>query len=280
MALSRPRWLPTVWSNCLAGYWLGGGGSGGTLAYLLLAATLLYFGGALLNDAFDVDHDRQHRRTRPIPSGAVSLTTVWRCGLGCLASGLLMLSWAGRASGTAGLVLVIFMVIFYAIHRLVAFAPVLLGICRFLLYLVSASMAQHGVTGWAIWCGLAMGAYVSGLGFFARWQKAPDQAHFGPVFLLAVPIGLAFVLNSGRFHSAGLLLSAIQGLWCVVALRQTFWSVDRQVDRTVTALVSGIVAVDWLAVADAPRGLSFLFLGLWGAAVLLQSTGTRPVQTT
>src|SRR5213075_1303788 len=76
LILGRVSNLPTVWSNCLAGWWLGGGGNSGMLPFLFAGVTLLYLGGMFLNDAFDVEFDRQHREERPIPSGRISLATV------------------------------------------------------------------------------------------------------------------------------------------------------------------------------------------------------------
>ena len=40
LALSRVSHLPTVWSNCLAGWWLGGGGNFAKLPLLFLGVIL------------------------------------------------------------------------------------------------------------------------------------------------------------------------------------------------------------------------------------------------
>ena len=85
LVLGRVSNLPTVWSNCLCGWLLAGGGSWSRLLLLCLATSLLYIGGMYLNDAFDASFDRQHRRQRPIPSGAVSESFVWIAGLALLA---------------------------------------------------------------------------------------------------------------------------------------------------------------------------------------------------
>ncbi len=69
--------MPTVWSNCLAAWLLGGGGSVGRLWSLLLGGTLIYVGGMWLNDAVDAPFDREFRPERPIPSGKVSVADVW-----------------------------------------------------------------------------------------------------------------------------------------------------------------------------------------------------------
>src|SRR6187549_3121603 len=91
LVLGRVSNLPTVWSNCLAGWWLGGGGNSVKLPFLLLGVSLLYVGGMFLNDAFDEPFDRQHRKERPIPSGKISAGLVWRWGFALLAVGEVLL---------------------------------------------------------------------------------------------------------------------------------------------------------------------------------------------
>src|SRR6266498_3888642 len=93
LALGRVSNLPTVWSNCLAGWWLGGGGNFQKLPWLLAGTTFLYVGGMFLNDAFDTEFDQQRRKERPIPSGAISSRTVWQFGFVWLALGVACLFW-------------------------------------------------------------------------------------------------------------------------------------------------------------------------------------------
>src|SRR5476649_1795380 len=92
LVLGRVSNLPTVWSNCLAGWWLGGGGNYRKLPLLLLGLSALYIGGMYLNDAFDEDFDRQRRPERPIPSGKISAARVWRFGFGQLGLGIFLRS--------------------------------------------------------------------------------------------------------------------------------------------------------------------------------------------
>src|ERR1700724_3163452 len=99
LVLGRISNLPTVWSNCLAGWWLGGGGNYQNLIPLLLGTTLLYVGGMFLNDAFNAEFDAQYRRNRPIPSGAISAKAVWRIGLGLLGIGAICLMVPGKTTG-------------------------------------------------------------------------------------------------------------------------------------------------------------------------------------
>src|SRR6266446_2905999 len=98
LILGRASNLPTVWSNCLAGWLLGGGGDSEKLVLLCLSATFLYLGGMYLNDAFDAQFDQQHRPERPIPSGAIRAASVWKWGLGLLIAGCAGLSLLGETT--------------------------------------------------------------------------------------------------------------------------------------------------------------------------------------
>jgi 4-hydroxybenzoate polyprenyltransferase len=270
LILGRVSTLPTVWSNCLAGWWLGGGGRYAALPWLFFGSTFLYAGGTFLNDAFDADFDQQHRRARPIPGGAIELETVRRLGLVWLAIGWLSLLWLGRVPAALGLLLIACIVGYNSVHRLITFSPVLLGVCRFFLYVIAASVAANGVTGWSIWCGLAIACYLMGLGYFLPRERKHGALSHWPLLVLATPVLLALLMNADGFRSDALLLSAILVLWVIRSLRYTLWSSARELVRTVSGLFAGIVFADWLAAADVPRQWSAVFLALFGATLLLQ----------
>src|SRR5215211_3201920 len=96
LLLGRVSNVPTVWSNCLAGWILAGTGAVDRLGWVCAGATFLYVAGMYLNDAFDATFDRQHRPERPVPSGAISVTAVWRWGILWLAVGLACVWHVGR----------------------------------------------------------------------------------------------------------------------------------------------------------------------------------------
>jgi 4-hydroxybenzoate polyprenyltransferase len=272
LVLGRVSNLPTVWSNCLAGWWLGGGGQVEKLPLLFVGATLLYVGGMYWNDAFDEEFDRQFRMERPIPAGAMSPQAVWRLGMLWLGIGALCLVCIGRTTGTIGLILLSCIVLYDALHKRISFAPFLMGLCRFCLYLAAASVGASGITGLSIWCGLALAAYVIGLSYLARSESSPKPARLRYALLipLILPAGLALTINAGVLRESTAMLSAIFALWIVRCLRPTFWSETRNIGRTVSGLLAGIVIVDWLAAVDVPRELAFVFLGLFLAANVLQ----------
>ena len=231
---------------------------------------MLYVGGMYLNDAFDVNFDQQHRKQRPIPSGAISLGAVWKLGLLWLGLGLAFLFWIGDTTGGLGVALVACILFYDAVHKLITFSPLLMGACRFFVYFVAASVGGGGVTGWATWCGLALASYVVGLSFLARRESARGPIQYWPVIFLPAPILLALFMNAGEYRKSAALLSLILGLWILRCLRSIMWSTERHVGRTVSGLLAGIVFVDWLAMADAPRNLGIVFLALFGLALLFQ----------
>jgi 4-hydroxybenzoate polyprenyltransferase len=280
LALSRISRLPTVWSNCLAGWWLGGGGNGQRLPFLFGGATLLYIGGSWLNHAFDAEYDRHHRPARPIPSGVIALRTVWRWGLACLVLGALLLFSLSELTGGLGLGLIFFAILYNTLHRSLSSGPLLKAMCRLFLYLMGASIAAHGFSGALLWCSLALAAYMTGVGLLARWEENPGQAPQWPGLLLLAAPAFALLMNVNGYREPALLLSALLALWLLRAWRQTFWSLEPALGRTVSDLVAGVVFVDWLAVGPvpsalsetnhAPRELSAVFIGLLLVTLLLQ----------
>ncbi len=275
LALSRAADLPTVWSNCLAGWWLGGGGFSVRLPLVLAGATFLYLGGAFLHDVSDERFDREFRRARPLPSGAASPAFARGVGWGCLIAGEGCLFAASQAAGVLGLALAMCALAFNATHRLITFSPVLLGACRLLLYVLAATAGADGVTGWALWCGVALAVYVAGARWLPRAENTRAAIDYWPVALLAAPICLAVLLDVGHYRLPGLELSAVFGLWVLYCLRYAFWPADRDYARAAGGLVAGIVFADWLAALDVPRALSVAFLALFGASLLLQRAVPR-----
>ena len=271
LLLGRVSNLPTVWSNCVAGWWLGGAGHPGRLALLLPGVSLLYLGGMFLNDAFDADFDRQRRSERPIPSGKISVGEVWRFGWGALGLGLLLLLAAGWTTGGLGLLLAGGIVLYDAVHKFVTASPWLMGACRFWVYLVAASTGAIGVNGWAIFGGFALALYVVGLSQVARRESFRGRGSRWPFAWLAAPILLALVMNTGGYLRPALWVTLILVLWLAFSTQNLLGKRDGNIGHAVTGLLAGITLVDWLAVApECPRGLSLVFPLLLAATRLAQ----------
>jgi 4-hydroxybenzoate polyprenyltransferase len=272
LVLGRVSNLPTVWSNCLAGWWLGGGGNFWKLPPLLFGVSALYTGGMFLNDAFDAEFDRQRRASRPIPSGMISLGAVWRWSFALLATGALALAILGKTTGVLTLALLACIIIYDTTHKAITASPWLIGLCRFWVYLIAGSTGVWGVNGGPIWCGAALAFYVAGLSSVARRESFRGPIPYWPLLLLATPVFLAMLINAGEARKSAMLLSLVFGLWIARCARTIFQSGEANIGRIVSGLLAGIVFVDWIAVGpQIPHTLSaVVFLALFGTTLWLQ----------
>lgn len=270
LILGRVSNLPTVWSNCFAGWWLGGGGSWWTLFDVGLGASLLYVGGMYLNDAIDADFDRQHRQERPIPAGHIAAGTVWWFAVVLLTAGSVLLFPLGWTPAVLTLLLVTSIILYDVVHKWIAFSPVIMAACRFWLFVLAACTGADGVTGHAVWCAIVLAAYIVGLSYIARQESLASPVAAWPAYLLALPVVLALLVNDGDARWRGAALSGLLIAWSLYCLGHTFWSGKRNVGRTVSGLLAGIVLVDLLAIGGGTIWLGLGFLCLFALALLFQ----------
>jgi 4-hydroxybenzoate polyprenyltransferase len=270
LILGRVSNVPTVWSNCLAGWLLSGGDDWGRFLLLTFGATCLYLGGMFLNDAFDATFDLQHRPERPIPSGAIRVETVWAWGFGWLGLGVACMFGLWQTTLICALLLAVTILVYDAIHKIFALSPVLMAACRFLLVLMAASAGRHGITGLSIWTALALASYIIGLSFLARKESVAAPVSRWPCLFLAVPLMLALVVNQGEYLLRAIVLCVAAGLWMLRCLSFALWSPQRNIGRCVSGLLAGIVLVDLLAAWDGTPRTGAAFVGLFILALLLQ----------
>ena len=270
LILGRVSNLPTVWSDCLAAWWLGGQGSRASLFWVALAASFLYEGGMFLNDAFDAQFDRLHRRTRPIPSGAISEREVWRWGFLWLALGLGSVVWLGWVAAAWAVALCGCVLVYNAIHKWMPLAPFLMGMCRLSVYLMAASTAQRGITGEVIWKGLALAAYIVGLSYLARKESSRVRINFWPGLLVAMPIFLAGMIDNGPSWLPATVYSLALAAWSCWALSRSLGQAEPNVGYTVSRLLAGVVLVDLLATASGSEPWTLFFAVFFALAVQLQ----------
>jgi hypothetical protein len=269
LVLGRISNLPTVWSNCLAAWLLNGGGS--WLVFLLLGsgATLLYVGGMFLNDAFDADFDRQFRSERPIPSGQITERDVWWFGGLLIFLGWLLLFLLGNTVALLGLLLVAAIILYDAVHKHTEVAPLLMALCRFLLYVVAGAATFQNVNQPVLGHGLALAAYIVGVSLLARNESRPGRITFLPLLFLVAPLVATVWINPGRNVLSWLAFAALLAwlFWC----GRDFLNRGKfNIGRTVAGLLAGIVLVDCAAVPQLTIGLAVTFFGLFLLALLLQ----------
>lgn len=279
----RPRWriyldlgrvsnLPTVWTNCLAGTAL----SGATLeipGLLLVAAALscFYVGGMFLNDAFDHRHDKRFRPGRPIPSGEAGLAEVYALGFGFLVlgqSGLYAASvlQAGHRLESLGIGVILGVLIVYYNyrHKTDPYSPVVMAVCRGMIYLIAGSMAAGSLSN-QVWAGgLVLVSYVAGLTYLAAQEDLNRVKALWPALFLLAP--LAFGLHAAVAGPAHPVLFSLMGFF----LFWTLWSASflsarqRNVPRAVTGLIAGISLADGVLIAAVSPELAGPALALAG----------------
>ncbi len=177
----RPRWraflllarvsnLPTVWTNVAAGVVVSRGALAWPgLAALCGAVSALYVAGMILNDAFDHEIDARLRPERPVPAGDVSLAGVFVAGAATMVAGEAALAWASRDTAVLawGLVLAAVIVYYDYRHKRDRFGPLVMGVCRGLVYCLAAA-ATGGVSRAVLLAAALVTAYVAGLTLVAK----------------------------------------------------------------------------------------------------------------
>ena len=192
LRLGRISNLPTVWTNVLAGAVLSGGEwRSWRLGVVLLAMSLFYVGGMYLNDYFDRAIDARERPERPIPAGAVSPGAVAAIGFGLLGAGLVTAALTGWTAAGLALLLGGAVIAYDLHHKDNPWAPVVMGLCRALVYCAAAAAVSGGVALPVGAAAAAMGAYVAGLTYAARQESLDKVGNLWPLLLLVAPMVLA-----------------------------------------------------------------------------------------
>ena len=199
LRLGRVSNLPTAWTNTLAGIVLAGGHVADPRTLLLIAAlSLFYVAGMYLNDAYDAEIDARERPERPIPSGQVGAGTVLTAGFGMMALGLALLAWIGygAVAGTGlgpvmgGLGLGAAIVLYNRRHKDNPLSPVLMGICRVLVY-VTAGLAVAPELPTPLWIGaFLLLCYLIGLTYVAKQETLGEVRNLWPLLFLGAPARL------------------------------------------------------------------------------------------
>ncbi|HET7681496.1 MAG TPA: UbiA family prenyltransferase [Xanthobacteraceae bacterium] len=243
LKLGRVSNLPTVWTNTLAGTLVAGGSwQDARIAIVLVATSLFYEGGMFLNDYFDREIDARERPERPIPSFEIAPGTVAAIGAGLIAVGLVLLAFLGLQVLGVGLLLAAFIVAYDRHHKGNPFAPVLMGMCRGLVYIIAAMAMAGTLSGPLLIAAVALLAYVAGISY-AAWQERLDRpGNLWPLALLAVPLlAAASTLQQGPVPIAIYLCLAGAVGWAIYLLMTR---PAGGVPRAVGLLIAAVSLVD------------------------------------
>ena len=274
LKLGRVSNLPTVWTNVLAGVVLAGGRpEPRRLLVLWTALSSFYVGGMFLNDAFDRELDARERPERPIPSGQIAAAEVY--GIGCLllAGGILLLAaeaflLGGRRSWApvgAGAVLAASIVLYDAWHKGNPLGPLLMGLCRVLVYVIAALSVAPSLEAPVIGAAIVLLAYLVGLTAVAKQENLKELRNLWPLpflfapFLYAAP--MAARSPAGAALYVGFLAWVLSGIALLVGRR-------KEIGRAVVRFIAGISLLDALLIAGAGRPATALVAVLGFATAL------------
>jgi UbiA prenyltransferase family len=243
LRLGRVSNLPTVWTNTLAATLIAGGSwQDARFAIVVVAMSLFYEGGMFLNDYFDRHIDARERPERPIPSFEIAPGLVAAMGFTLIAAGLALLAILGLATLGLGLLLAVFIVAYDLHHKGNPFAPVLMGICRALVYTIAAVALIGTLSRPLIIAALALLAYVAGLSY-AAWQERLDRpSNLWPLALLAVPLLVVASMLQQEAIAIGIylcLVGVVAGAIYLLIMRP-----PGGVPRAVGLLIAAISLVD------------------------------------
>jgi len=231
----------------------------------------------LLNDAFDREFDARERPERPIPAGEASATEVFAFGSGMLGAGLALLL-PGQGGGTAsswgaagsGLALAATILLYNVHHKANPLSPLLMGICRMLVYLTAAlAVASSALPATLYISALVLLCYLAGLTYAAKQEHLDRLDNAWPLLLLAVP--LLYGLDLARQQPLVLLPLLALLLWSTLSVRRLRRRARGDVPAAVAALIAGISLLDAMLLAGLGQVVPMLLaLGAFALTLLAQ----------
>jgi UbiA prenyltransferase family len=235
LRLGRVSNLPTVWTNVIAG---------ATIANMATALADV----ATVNDFFDREIDTRERPGRPIQAGDIGAVTVSTIGFALLAVGIALLVPFGLFTVVWGLALAAAIVLYDVWHKGNNFAPLVMGLCRALVYLGTGAAVSGNILPALIVGATALAAHVVGLTYAAKQENLNHIGRLWPLAVLAGPLLLAW-----PWFTTGWLVIAAALLLCAVDIIAVRLLAKRAtgdaVPRAVSILIAAICLVDALAVA-------------------------------
>ena len=298
LRLARLSNLPTIVTNVLTGAAIGlfildarpDAAPPSTAALLLALALLipaiasLYAAGMILNDVMDAKIDARERPERPIPSGRIPRRVALLASIALFIIAAVLLASLNAPALIPGALLIVCIVAYHLLHKRFAPAALLMGLCRALIYCLSAA----AVTGdldtarapLTLALAISLGLYITIVTLIARTEHlqhtaaapltrllaALPAAATLPMFLLRPPQQWAWTALAGAA-----LLIAYTG-----AARHLFATPVRT-KRSVLAWLAAICLVDawFLTLLDQP-----LWAAIAAACYVLTVLGHQRVMGT
>ena len=201
LLLARVSNLPTVWTNVLAAC-VCALAPLDAISIALLSLSLFYTAGMFLNDVCDVPFDMNARADRPIPNGDVGRGEAAAIVIALLIAAIALL-WRQPYPGPAtawAVALIVAITVYDLSHKGKWYGPIVMGLCRALVYGVAASSATGTVATAVLIAAGVMWLYVIALTWVA---KAANLGYAVPWMLAGIClVDAAIMLWMGQPHLA------------------------------------------------------------------------------
>ena len=255
----------SVWSNILAAHMIATGGSPvwRVLSVQLAITTAIYWGGMVLNDCFDLHEDERERPGRPLPSRRISIRAAWALGFGLVGLGVLLGIAAGGRILWLTLPLAAAVLAYDAGLKHSAVGPALMGLCRYLNWLMGLAVARIGLADAALASPILL--YTTSLTILSRTEtsitaRAPIR---NAVILstLAVLAVVALHVSGVQTQPGALILLAALTVFVSRHLRLAYRApTPDRVQASVKAMLLGMMPLD---------AVLSLGQGRWATAVVV-----------
>jgi len=200
------------------------------LLTVLLGGSFLYIGGMYLNDYCDTAFDVRYCPGRPIPAGKISRRTVGLLAILWFTAGFACFTSFGPMTIGVTLLLIGAIISYDFHHKNVAWAPLLMGLCRCLLYLLAASSVEESwyfCSPYGNWwdealryirndcwgaflqtiqlilpLAIPLGLYVAGISYFARGESRSGKTTRWPALLVliaAILLARSYGISIGHY---------------------------------------------------------------------------------
>ncbi len=278
LVLGRVSNLPTVWTNIAVGWFLCEGTWNPELAWVMLGMSLVYVAGMTLNDAFDTKWDREHAASRPIPAGKIRSSSVWALGSIEMLAGVVILLTLTTVHPLLTGLLVLAVLLYNVLHKHWTGSVLIMGLCRALVYLGSASAALalpesltlpttvYLISG-------AVVLYIAGLTLAARSEHLKTKQHLPllPRLLLMLPVLLP--LLSSRSFTEGIVgniltVAGIAIIWSWLVIMRG--KLRERIPAGIALAIAGIALYDSAVVVFADWRAAVFCLVCFGLTLLSQ----------
>ena len=189
--------------------------------------------------------------------------------------GLACVVWVNVPAAACALALVGSILWYDWVHKKIAWSPLIMGLCRLFLYLLTGAIAVGEITLPVLLGSIAIWAYIVGLSNIARKEATKGSVNSWPCWLLALPLFLVFALpylaeNRSQIGTGLVVAALIYLLWTIRSLLFTFKAMIPQYGRTVSGLLAGLVLFDFLLAASQNLQLGLVFFVLFASSLIFQ----------